>query len=471
VHKLPLEYLFNPKSIAIAGVSDDLTKHSPGRSFLESLIDFGYQGKIYPVSPSGSEVMGLTIYPSVQHIPGRVDYVISAIPAPHTPQLVRDCAAKGVKAIQFFTAGFSEIENKAGGKLEAEILSLARENGMRIIGPNCMGIYCPGTGLTFALHVNEQGLPRQSGPLGFFSQSGGNSAYCIKEAAARGVYFSKVISYGNASDLNESDFLEYLTHDPETGIIAAYLEGVKDGPRFRKVLKAAAGQKPVVIYKAGNTESGTRATASHTSAMAGSDRIWEGFLRQAGAIQVYSIEELVDVVLLFSRDVSPKGCNAAVIGMGGGASVQAADDCSKAGLILPSLPSGIRRKLKDITQIEAGAIFSNPIDCWQYEKLPNILKTVAQLDEIDLIIMHMPFDCWPLIDNRIFIESYIDTIIHMKDIIPKPMVVILHSHSSQASIKIAAGVRVKLLEAGFPIFSSFSNAARAIHRMLGRAAV
>jgi acyl-CoA synthetase (NDP forming) len=471
LENLTLDYLFKPQSIAVVGVSNDLTRLSSGRAYLQGLIAFGYKGKVYPVSPTGGEVLGSRIYPSVQHIPGKVDYVISVIPAQYTPQLVMDCAAKGVRAIQFFTAGFSEIEDREGQKLEAQILRLARENGMRIIGPNCMGIYCPSTGLTFALQSRKQGLPKKCGPLGFFSQSGVNSGHCIKEGAARGVYFSKVVSYGNALDLNESDFLEYFTHDPQTRIIAAYLEGVKDGPRFRKALKQATGRKPVIIYKAGNTESGTRAAASHTGAMAGSDRIWEGFLKQAGAIQVYSMEELVDVVSLILYGFSPKGRNTAVIGMGGGASVKAADDCTKAGLNLPSLPLKIRRKLKDIQQIEAGSGFGNPVDIWGMEGLPDIVKTVAEFDQIDLVIIHLPIDTYAHVDKKIIVESYVDTILKLKDFVPKPVAVVLWAQTDKEAITFAWEKRATLLAAGFPVFYSFSSAALAIHKLLGRASV
>ncbi len=277
---LSLDYLFHPRSVAIIGVSRDSTQYSPGRAFMQSLLGSGFKGKVYPVNPSGGEAFGLKIYPSVKDIPDRVDYVIAAIPARYTPQLVADCATKGVRAIHFFTSGFSEIEGDEGKRLESDMLTVARQSGIRILGPNWMGFYCPETGLTFAFN-----FPKQTGPLGIIAQSGGNSIYCVNEAATRSIYFSKVISYGNASDLNESDFLEYLTYDPETKIIAAYIEGVRDGSRFVRVLERAARLKPVIIFKAGTTETGTRAAAAHTSSMGGSRRIWESQLKQAGAIQ------------------------------------------------------------------------------------------------------------------------------------------------------------------------------------------
>ena len=233
--KLSLDYIFHPKSIAVAGVSSDTTRLSQGRHFLESLIDAGFEGKLYPFSRETGEVSGLKIYPSIKDVPGTVDYVISAIPAQHIPQLIIDCASKGVKAIHMFTAGFSEIEDEEGGQLQSQITALAQQTGVRIIGPNCMGLYCPKTHLAF-----HPDFPKESGNIGFISQSGGHSIYAVREAATKGIHFSKVISYGNAADLNESDFLEYLTHDPDTEVITAYFEGVKDGNRFLKTLKQVA---------------------------------------------------------------------------------------------------------------------------------------------------------------------------------------------------------------------------------------
>ncbi|MBI4766439.1 MAG: CoA-binding protein [Deltaproteobacteria bacterium] len=229
---LDLDYLFHPQSIAIAGVKDVNIKFNPGLMFLEALIKFGYKGRLYPLNLNGGKVLGLKVYKNVQEIPDPVDYIISAIPAKNTPQLVADASAKGVKAIHFFTSGFGEIENIEGEKLQAEILSLARRGGVRIIGPNCLGLYCPQGGLTFNPEVS-----RESGPVGMISQSGGNASHAIAEGNSRGIHFSKVISMGNGADLNESDYLEYLTHDPETKIITAYLEGIKEGPRFLKALR------------------------------------------------------------------------------------------------------------------------------------------------------------------------------------------------------------------------------------------
>lgn len=464
-----LEYLFSPKSVAVAGVSGDSNAWSAGRAFMKSLIDCGFKGSIYGVNPGGGEAFGLRIYQSLKHIPGTVDYVISAIPVQYTPRLVEDCAAKRVRAIHFFTAGFSEIGDEEGKRLESEILKIARHNDIRIIGPNCMGLYCPKTGLSFAADFPEQiGFPKQSGPVGLISQSGGNSIYCIREASTRGVYFSKVISYGNAIDLNEIDFLEYLTQDPETEVIAAYIEGVRDGSCFMEALKEATSSKPVIILKVGATEGGARAAASHTSAIAGSDIIWSSLLKQVGAIQVFSMEEIIDMALLFLKSSPPRGRNTAVIGLGGGASVLAADDCYKAGLVLPMLPAHIRRKLKDISIVEAGRFFVNPVDIniGQPQILIEAIKAIADWDGVDLLVVHMSLDGWALVDAKELLKPSISSLTQLSGAIDKPAVVVIHSEATEQGKRLGSEVYALLNEVGLPVYPSIKRAAMAISRFL-----
>jgi len=309
--KPSLDFLFNPSSIAIAGVSPETSKPNAAQFYVTSLKNFGYKGAIYPIHPSGGEIFGMKVYENVNDIPGPVDLVVSAIPARFTPQLIEDCGKKGVKAVHLFTSGYSEIEDEIGQKLENEILRSAKKASVRLVGPNCMGIYHPAGGVTFAgeFPPDQNGFPATPGALGLISQSGGNCIYCIRESASKGLFFSKAISYGNAADLNESDYLEYMTEDPQTRVIAAYIEGVKDGERFIHALKEAASRKPVIINKAGNTETGARACASHTSAIAGSASVWHDLLRQVGAIQVANMSELVDVALAFDKMPLPRGRN------------------------------------------------------------------------------------------------------------------------------------------------------------------
>jgi acyl-CoA synthetase (NDP forming) len=220
-----------------------------------------------------------------------LDYAISCIPARPSIQIIPDCAAKGVKVLQLYTAGFSETGEEEGIKLEEELIREARKFGIRVIGPNSIGIHYPKGGLTFA----RAKFSHTSGAVGCVVQSGGHAWNIVSSGSLRGILFSKVISFGNACDLNESDFMEYLADDDETKIIAAYIEGIKDGSRFKRAVKRAAQAKPVIMFKGGRTEAGKRDVSSHTGALAGSAQIWNVFFKQTGIIQVNNLEELIDV--------------------------------------------------------------------------------------------------------------------------------------------------------------------------------
>src|SRR4030043_29076 len=293
--KSNLDFVVNPKSGDVAGISPSRGYDAMAETYLRALVEFKFNGPIYVINPKGGEFRGRKLYPSVKDIPDSLDYVICCIPAPAVPQLIRDCATKGVKTVQFFTSGFGENGTEEGIRLEAEVCALAKQGGIRLIGPNCMGVYAPKSGLSFA-----PDYPTERGQVSFICQSGGNAIYFIRYAAQRGVRFSKVISFGNAADINENELLEYLTDDPETGIIAAYIEGFKDGRRFSKALRKAAAVKPVIMMKGGRTEAGARAVASHHGALAGSTEIWDGLLRQAGVITVSTLEGLGGILGTFS---------------------------------------------------------------------------------------------------------------------------------------------------------------------------
>jgi len=463
-----LDFLFHPQTIAIAGVSENINKFSFGLKYLEGLTEFGFPGKIYPINPTGGEVMGMTIYKSVKDIPDQVDFIISAIPAPYTPQLVADAAEKGVRAIHFFTSGFSEIENAEGKRLQADIIAGARKGGIRVIGPNCLGFYCPAGGLSF-----NAAFSKTSGPVAMISQSGGNAAHCIQEGNSRGVFFSKVISMGNGADLNESDFLDYLARDEETKIITAYIEGTRQGPRFFKALAAATKNKPVIILKVGTSESGAEAAVSHTTALAGSDRIWKGVLTQAGAIRAGSIEEMMDIVLTFQHMPAPTGNRIAIIGIGGGASVMLADEFSHAGLALPRLSNDLRQRLIDIFPAEAGRIFRNPIDLNNFEtpeKFIKTMKTLDQSEEADMLVIQVAFDHFGLVsseEKKFWVTSFLQLIGQVKQELTKPLAVILHSYSSADMKLLAQKAANDLAALGIAVFPSIPRAAVALSKFAG----
>ncbi|HEY90506.1 MAG TPA: CoA-binding protein, partial [Dehalococcoidia bacterium] len=227
----PLEELLHPKSIAVVGASNT----GQGRGWVEPLQELGFKGEIYPVNPKYPEIMGLKAYARVSDIPGPVDYVISSIPAAGVLSMLDDCAARGVKIVHLFTARFSETGRKDAAQLEQDILKKAQGYGIRLIGPNCMGLYYPAMGIGF-----NGGMPKESGTVGVVSQSGQVVGEMVGIAGARGIRFSKAISYGNALDFNECDYLEYMTQDSDTRIVLLYIEGVRDGPRFLRVIRELA---------------------------------------------------------------------------------------------------------------------------------------------------------------------------------------------------------------------------------------
>ncbi|MFC1900350.1 CoA-binding protein [Chloroflexota bacterium] len=373
--------MFHPQSIAIVGASS--TSWGMG-SFLASLIEHRFNGKIYPVNPKYSDILGMKSYRSVMDIPESFDYAIFAIPASEVLQNLEECSNKGVKIIHLYTARFSESGRPEAIDLEQTILKRAKELGIRLIGPNCMGIYYPKESISW-----EIDFPAESGSVGLISQSGALATELIRTCGKRGIRFSKAISYGNAIDLNESDFLDYLRQDSETKIIMMYLEGVKGGKRFFRALRRTVSSKPVIILKGGRGKAGARATVSHTASLAGTKQIWDTAITQTGAISVNNIVELIDLVVSLYFLPPIRGRKVGVVAGAGGASVLAADICEEAGLDVISLPEGIREELKT-NGVLVWDWINNPIDfsiIYGPRFNPNdLLKMMAVNPNFDLLI-------------------------------------------------------------------------------------
>lgn len=379
-----LDDMFHPRSVAIVGAS---THEGPG-SFLSAIQEMKFDGALYPVNPKAEEIQGLKCYHALTDIPGEVDYVISSVPLRFVEQLVEDCGAKHVKVLHFFTAGFSETGDQEATALEARVLARAKEFGIRVIGPNCMGLYVPSGGLSFM-----PGMPVEPGPVAMLSQSGANAGEFCRTAASRGLRYSKVVSYGNGTDVRESELLEYVAEDPDTTVIASYIEGLTDGQHFMRALRKATAAKPVVILKGGRTEAGTRAANSHTGSLAGSLQIFDAAVRQAGAIRVNRMEELVNMAVTFRYLRALRGPRAGIVGGGGGYSVLASDEIGASGLQMPALPAEIQQKLRDFTPT-AGTSVRNPVDTnvgWGSDGLKEIINTiriVAEAGNIDYVLYH-----------------------------------------------------------------------------------
>ncbi len=349
------ERIFHPRSVAIVGVS--ARGNVFGTGILRALKAIGFEGRLYAVNPKGGEYNGMKIYTGLGEVPEPIDFAIIAVPAEHVPKALEECRLMGVAGAEILSAGFSELGTEAGARLEQEIRDIA-SRGIRVVGPNCFGIYCPLSGLTL---LPGPDLSRKSGPVGFVSQSGGMSIDFAHIGKWMGIGFSKVVSFGNGADLRETELLEYLGSDPETRVIAMYIEGVKDGRRFSSVLKEVAARKPVIVNKGGLTEAGGRAVESHTASLGGSKRIWEAVLRQAGAVQVGDLWEMAQTCLAFSLLPPRVYENITVAGGGGALGVSACDEAERYDLSIPMLDPEITEAILQHLP-RPGSSAKNPID-------------------------------------------------------------------------------------------------------------
>ena len=353
-----IDRIFHPRAISIIGSSG--RAGSFGRLFLEGIIRMGYPA-IYPVHPREKELLGLRTYPGIQEIPVDIDLAISLVPRTEVLQVVRDCAAKGVKGLILFTSGFKEKDDE-GGKIEQEIVRAAREGGVRLIGPNANGIYCPAAKIcTFPGALMAGGLPTESGGTAIISQSGSFADYACQVLAGKNIRFSQVVGYGNESDLGAADFLEYCGEDKETRVIAGYMEGIKNGRRFYELAKKVSQQKPIIIWKGGLTESGAKAALAHTGSLAGSRQVWEAMFKQSGIIGVHSLEEVVDCVTAFNWLPLPKGKRTAILSGMAGTNVGTADNCLLLGLEIARYTEKTNQKLREILPA-VGTTAANPTD-------------------------------------------------------------------------------------------------------------
>jgi acetyltransferase len=457
------EPIFYPKSIAVVGVS--ATSIKAGSLWVSDLRSAGFPGPVYPVGSSDGRIGDLEILPSIRLIPGDVDYVIVAVPRQSALELLDDCAAKNVKAVHFFTAGFSEMDTQQGRKLEEQMLEKARQGDVRIIGPNCIGVYCPEHKIPFLMGILGEG-----GSVGFISQSGGIAAKLVTIGIARHINYSKGVSFGNGIDLDASDFLQYLAADPKTKVIGAYLEGTRDGTRLFKTMRKVAKAKPSIVWKGGRTEAGAQAALSHTGSLASSAAIWSAMLKQAGAIEVHSLEELTDTLLIFQQFEHGRGSRAAIIGGladgGGGNSVAAADACMENGLKVPALSSEIKQRLTELLG-EVGGILCNPVDVSQaqFRGLPTLFRAIDLIvrDTIsDVVLVQEDIEILLPIYSRKGLEEINEFIIELGRRQNKPIVIVLPPGSVEAE---RLEIEQRLLAASIPVFYSMERAAKAICRL------
>ncbi len=464
----PLEFIFHPRSIAIAGVSARENAGFGGGGFVQSLMDVGFQGPIYLIHPTAPAIRGLKCYKSLRDIDDEIDYVISSVPARVVPALLEDCIAKHVKVLHLFTAGFTETGDVERAKMEQSIVARAREAGIRMIGPNCMGLYVPASRLAMM-----GGQPPEPGHTGMVSQSGMNAGEFVRHALPHGVRCSKVISFGNGADLKAADFFDYLADDPETETIVAYLEGIQDGPRLAQALRKAGAKKPVAILKSGRTEAGSRAASSHTASLAGSLAVFDGLCKQAGVIRVESLEALVDMATTFQFVKQLRGPNVAVVGGGGGASVLAADDLDAAGMKVPALLPETQAELAKVTA-EAGTSIRNPIDTMSMadeESFHATLMPCAMAPNIDVVLYHMSVGMGPMggrgnIDMRARMEKQASGLSEIQEKAGKPVVVVIRPSLTPDAMAVSVAFQEACWKQGLATYGSMSRAAHALANLL-----
>jgi acyl-CoA synthetase (NDP forming) len=457
-----LETLLNPHSIAIVGASPNPVKQ--GYRYLQQLLEFHFKGKLYPVNRRGGTILGLEAYPSLNAIPGPVDYVISTIPAEEVPQLIKDCAQKGVRLLQLYTAQLAETGIPEQKKLEEQIVELAQRLGVRLLGPNCMGVYRPEIGLTF-----RYSPPREAGDIACIAQSAGHAGEMIYRGGLRGLRFSQVISYGNASDINEAELLEYFAYDAKTRIIAAYIEGVRS-KQFASVLKAAARRKPVIVCKAGRTAAGARGAASHTSSLAGDYAVWKALVKQCRAIHVDSIDELIDTTVAFAKLPEPKGRNVGIIGSGGGGSILAADEFALNGFQVPLMPKEVLDEVKTFLG-DDWMLVKNPLDNsvilplgWGMDELKRIFATMAAHPTFQVLVGDAG-EWYPETPaDTPYYEATIGMLLEIRKSTDKPMALVLRpaDHTEEWKWQRFLEQQQRCVTEGAAIFPSIARAAKAL---------
>ena len=352
-----LDPLLNPQSVAVIGASDEPARIG-GRP-IYSMLQGKYQGRLYPVNPRYETVQGLQAYPSIRDVPETVDSVVISVPANIAVDVIRDCADAGVKSAVVFTSGFAEIGD-AGVDTQDEIGRIARNSGMRVVGPNCLGVFNLSLGWfgTFANTLASRKIP--TGPIGIVTQSGAYGGHLFTISQNRGVGTNYWVTTGNEVDVDVAEVIEFYAHVPDIRVIIAYAEGVRDGARMCQALESARqAEKPIIFMKVGSTEAGARAAASHTASLAGADAVYDGLFAQYGVYRAETTEEMADIAYACQFGRYPKGGKIGLQTISGGIGVQLADAATKRGFDVKTLPEKTQKKILDLIPF-AGV--NNPVD-------------------------------------------------------------------------------------------------------------
>ncbi len=460
LRKTDLKQFFSPRSIAIVGVPRKDYRFG-GLSYLGKFKEYGFPGRLYPINPNATEILGFKVYPDLSSLPEVPDLAIICVAARHVPEILEECARIGLRHIHILSSGFKEMGTEEGDTLEQRVTAISNENGLLVIGPNCMGPYSPSGRLT-----PWGAIPGMSGPLGIISQSGGLAQRLTEYTSSLGIGVEKAVSMGNTAVLSAVDYLEFMARDEKIRVIAMYLESVKDGAKLFHLAKEVSQKKPIILWKGGETEVGALTAASHTGGMAGERKIWEAFCRQTGVVLVRSMDEWVDAIMAFSFLTAPTGKGVFLIGGGGGNSVSNSDLCIREGLDIPPLSEPTMEWLQR-SGPAAGSIFGNPLDMWQIffdpEYLTELLNMAYKDPCVGMLIVdrliirkayHMPESLDP---NPQLIEFL------KKEGYQKPTVITVDSDGGDLDLASKGVVlRAEFCRAKIPAYPSLQRAARAL---------
>lgn len=458
----PFSALFAPAAVAVIGASASAV--SAGNRFIRHMKAFGYAGSIYPIHPLATEIEGLKAYPSVQAVPQAVDYAYVAVGAAQTPALVRGFAGR-VRVAQVMSSGFGET---AGGReLERELAAAAREAGVRVIGPNCLGVYSPRGRVTFTERTHAE-----AGPVGIVCQSGGLGVDIIRRGQGRGLRFSGLVTVGNCADVQVHELIEHFQQTPDTQVIGLYLEGARDGRRLFEVLRTARSRKPVVLLKGGMTGQGQRAAASHTGALAGSDRPWRALAAQTGVVLVEHLDGFLDALLAFQclrprRDATRR---VVLFGNGGGTSVLGTDAMARAGFEVGAFSADTLQALEAL-KLPAGSSVLNPIDIpagvLQHDEgrvAEKVIAVVCASKEADVLVIHINMTVVLGFRHVDMLGNLIDAALRVRARDPGAMhiALVLRSDGEPDVEARKREYRDRAVAAGIPVFDELALAAQAL---------
>ncbi len=464
-----LEAYFSPKSVAVVGATKRINKagHVIFKNFVENERRGVFKGDIFPVNPNEDSILGFQCYPSVRGIPGNLDLVVIVVPAKIVPDIMKDTATKKAKAVVIISSGFGEIGNH---ELENKVLAIARKAGIRILGPNCLGVYDSRTGVdmlflpeTKILTTGDEVIatPRPiPGDIAIVTQSGAFGVAALDYLTGRQVGISKFVSFGNKCDVTETEMLHYLLYDEETKVILLYVEDIKSGREFLQVAKRVTEKKPVVALKSGRTEAGARAAASHTGAIAGSDRIYDTVFAQTGIFRAKDMEEFFDAGKALAMQPPAAGTNIGIITDAGGPGIMAVDECELKGLSVKRFSEKTIQKfekLKERGELPKFATNTNPVDITgsatseMFEYATEILYQDPEIHGIIMLGLHHT----PALQ-----EDYIDRVARVASKYVKPIVA-----CDIGETEMALYTRSRFDKLDIPAYGSPEDAARAINAL------